>query len=384
MAVQRKSKCSSCPDFFRVDCSSQVVFCNGQIGKVIDYYQSKKDLLEDLRGKALPGNLCCTSKSKKSVKTAKEFFAKRDIRNSNFYKRSKSYYLFLSGKCNNKCLFCFVRGEDPGEEMSLAKIKRRIAGIKEENVVLFGGEPTFHPEFMKITRYLVNKGKKIVVSTNGIKLARPAFAKEFLKENPRQVSVSLHSHLKKTHEYLSGAKNYEETIKGIENIVLWKNNQTTSRINIVINRYNYKQLLPISKFCVSLGIDSIRFNMLSPVMRGKSFNRMPKTLVHPVQTVPYIKKALDYLGTISSVNVRVGNHPLCYFPRIYWPYLANSRLVLEKHSNYEKTAAEGITVSSLDPVCIECAQKRSCPGIKFSLLVCLGKKISDSLKPFRK
>ena len=384
MAARHKKKCSVCPDLFRVDCNSQVVFCDGRIGKVIDYYQNKKDLLEDFLKKTLPESFCGNFKTKKNTTTAAEFVAQRDIQNLGFYQRSSSYYLFLSGKCNNKCLFCFARGDLPHKGMSLAKIRRRIAAIKEDNVVLFGGEPTLHPEFIKITRYLGGKGKKVIVSTNGIKLSRLSFARALLKENPRQVSVSLHSHLKRNHEYLSGANNYEKTIKGIKNLVLLKSDKTISRVNIVINRVNYRQLLPMSKFCVSLGVNSIRFNMLSPVITGKSLKEKPKAPVHPAQTASYIKEALNYLESVASVSVRVSNHPLCYFPRSYWSYLANSRLVLEKHSNYESLAPEGITVASLDPKCINCAQKKFCPGAKFSSLAFWGKKMSDSLKPFRK
>ena len=85
--------------------------------------------------------------------------------------KKKSKHILITGLCNNNCMFCFSKGILKKQHKPLQQIKKELKeGIKEgcEKLVLSGGEPTIHPNFLEI----LEEGKKadyksISTITNG-------------------------------------------------------------------------------------------------------------------------------------------------------------------------------------------------------------------------
>src|SRR4030065_1772544 len=89
-------------------------------------------------------------------------------------------------QCNNHCLFC-VQGRKR-EAVAFKKIgdienfvrEAAISGKKE--VVLTGGEPTLHPDFLRIVRFSKeNNFKNIQVQTNGRMFAYRDFCRQTIQ-----------------------------------------------------------------------------------------------------------------------------------------------------------------------------------------------------------
>ena len=87
-------------------------------------------------------------------------------------------------RCNLSCPTCFA-GSSPQHSnlMSMKEFTRQvdqlIAGGKSgsDMIQLSGGEPTIHPQFFEMVDLLFDRGfKQVCINSNGLKLARPAFA----------------------------------------------------------------------------------------------------------------------------------------------------------------------------------------------------------------
>ena len=70
--------------------------------------------------------------------------------------------------CNQRCCFCYNE-EQKGLHPTLSDIKKILDKLFDSeiyNVVLTGGEPTSHPDFLKILEYMKDKGFSIGIVTN--------------------------------------------------------------------------------------------------------------------------------------------------------------------------------------------------------------------------
>ena len=374
----KKKECLSCPEAYRVGWGSRVIFCNGERGDVIDSYRERGDILREFL-ELYPNHSCSKRKPlslrKESRPESKAIFP------SPYYKQASFLYLMLNHRCNNDCRFCYLGNKKKTANRPFPEIKKIIEEAPEKKITLFGGEPTINPFFFTIVDLLQRKGKKIKMTTNARKFSERTFTSRFFVQDFEQITVSLHSFKKKEHEYLTNSPGFTETVRGIQNIARYKKNKTRIRANIVIHKRNYKDLRRIVQFAAELGVNTIRLNGLGVSMvKNAAYNR--ELAVDPGLTIPFISDAVEYLRA-KQKNIRcyVSNHPFCYFPQIFWPFLSNRRLTLEKHSDELALYPQGTLSATLSAACADCVVKEHCPGFYYSSLLCFNKSIDAKLKP---
>jgi len=82
----------------------------------------------------------------------------------------------VTGKCNLKCQYCYGDDESlPTEELSAeewAAVFRQLRSWGLMRVDLSGGEPTIRPDILRIAVAAMEAGLSVVVSTNGMVLAK--------------------------------------------------------------------------------------------------------------------------------------------------------------------------------------------------------------------
>jgi len=80
-------------------------------------------------------------------------------------------YIEITTRCNMSCAHCGVDAKVTGEDMTFEVFKEALKVCPDvKTVTLGGGEPTIHPEFMKILEYAIEvKGAKenVGITTNG-------------------------------------------------------------------------------------------------------------------------------------------------------------------------------------------------------------------------
>jgi len=121
----------------------------------------------------------------------------------------------ITGACNLRCPTCFA-GSAPGDPAIvsasdvLANVDRRIEleGGRLDVVMVSGGEPTIHPEFVTLVRELADRDiVRILINTNGVAVARDDRIVELLADLNRRVEVYLQfdGFAPSTHRRLRGA-----------------------------------------------------------------------------------------------------------------------------------------------------------------------------------
>lgn len=103
----------------------------------------------------------------------------------------------LTESCNLECPLCYSASGPRGKHVPYDDCIKAIERLIEvegrpEVLQLSGGEPTLHPEFLKILKYAVDRPIDIVmINTNGIKIAHDPDFIHHLAEHRRRIEVYL-------------------------------------------------------------------------------------------------------------------------------------------------------------------------------------------------
>ena len=99
----------------------------------------------------------------------------------------------LTRACNLRCPHCFVEAGAPREvEMSTERILRLLdewAEMGVFSVVITGGEPSIHPDFLKIVHHAYNLGFTVAIASNGMPLSEKML--EQIPQDDVIISISL-------------------------------------------------------------------------------------------------------------------------------------------------------------------------------------------------
>ncbi len=226
--------------------------------------------------------------------------------------------------CNNHCDFC-AQGNKRSfvKRKSLAEISNILSEARKngvDGVVFTGGEPTLHPEIIKIVSKAKSLGfSKIQLQTNGRSLAYIDFCKKLKDAGVNEMGPSLHGSSPELHEKLTCAPgSFRETVKGIINC---KKLGMYVLTNSVITSANYKDLPSLARLLVKLGVNQFQFAFVHII--GTAWENKNWIVPKKSEIMPYVKKGLDI-----GINAGV----LCYTEAI--PYCLMK--------GYEKCVAEAI------------------------------------------
>lgn len=177
--------------------------------------------------------------------------------------------LILTNKCNFKCPYC--RGTKLRESiLPIEKCKYIIDLWASEwlrNIRFSGGEPTLHPDLVKIVQYTTTKKtiKRIAISTNGS--ADYSLYKELFYSGINDFSISLDACCSSTGEKMSGGdKSYKKIIENISKL----SSLTYVSIGTVVTEANIKEVEKIIILADSLGVADIR--IIPAAQNGNAFS----------------------------------------------------------------------------------------------------------------
>lgn len=181
--------------------------------------------------------------------------------------------LYVTSKCNSKCLHCFYWRElnKKKNELTLDEIEKLSKGFKNLLYLnLTGGEPFLREDIDKIVYYFYrnSKSKFVNISTNGIlsDVIREK-VKEILnscKDIHLNISVSLDA-VGEKHDKIRGVKgNFEKSIKTIKYLNELKNENKNLRIiaNTVFSKYNKDEVMKLHEHLLGLNVDQHRVGIV--------------------------------------------------------------------------------------------------------------------------
>ncbi len=136
----------------------------------------------------------------------------------------------ITNNCNLGCPTCYANS-GKGEYLSLDKISEMLdffiesEGGEAEILQISGGEPTIHPEIIKIIQLARTKNiRYIMLNTNGIKIAEDEeFVKELSKFKGKfEIYLQFDGFDSKTYSHLRGRDLLKLKYKAIENLIKYE------------------------------------------------------------------------------------------------------------------------------------------------------------------
>lgn len=214
------------------------------------------------------------------------------------------HHVILTSGCQNACKFCATGDLD---HMLICDNVIDFLDIHDgDTVLLTGGEPTIHKDFINIAKYIKEQGGKIDILTNSIKFTDPKFcidASEFI--DSAQCSFYSWSEVITTH--ITGNKNaYKATISGIHNLI---NAGVDVQIKTLVNlRSCYRTLdMTLYKIINEFGRDKVWMSGCDFV--GNLYTNYG-LMVPLKRCTGHINKAID-IATSVGVKVELMYMPLC-------------------------------------------------------------------------
>ena len=287
----------------------------------------------------------------------------------------KTLYCAVTYACNEHCRFCpCSNGAASIPHLSYECVCDAIDhSVKEQgvnNVLLSGGEPTLHPDFFRILEYIKNKGLRLSLLTNALKLADKSFAKQmFSIIDGRQldVTVAFHSHIPEKHDFLTQRKDsFCESMKGVRNMLEQCVNLSIK--NNIVN-YTFQDLPDYVRWMTSTFDDSITLILCNIDINGTAANNKANVAVAFEDSMPYVQQALDIIIKLRKEghkrNVKLLTTPMCKIDPYYWGFIENAtrnNVAAYKVPNGDLMWDVSSDSGPMFEACKNCDLKSCCPG----------------------
>jgi len=267
----------------------------------------------------------------------------------------------ITNDCNMDCPICFTYNRpDQKYYKPLADVVTIIDQVlaRSENlqlVDLTGGEPSLHPDLPEIVQYIRSRGiPRVLVNTNGIRIARdPEFAQR-LKDSGAHVVLSLDTFRKDRSMAIHGMDVVAIKRKALE--VLEQLNIPTTILTVCIKNVNEEEVAEIvgtyipKDFIRSVTIQ----NMTYTGQNGSLFEPREHITMDEVESVVARNPGFSEKDFISPASY----HPLCYSQAYYLVHegkalpftlvLPPERLRALTEGRYYLTADQGIALEFLN------------------------------------
>ena len=241
------------------------------------------------------------------------------------------FILNIGGKSNNDSISCGLQNADP---VPFENILERIKGANNKNILIIGGEPTIHPDFIKVLKILNNRN--VSVLTNGRMLSYDAFC-DSIKNKNMHFLVEVFSHDGKKHDKLTKVRgSFKQTINGIK--------------KPIERNFNVSVVIPLINGSIKDIEETIDFFKGFDLGNIILYNPAPNNSIDSSKIPKFITKKTG-IGKILSENpflVRIENIPYCFLKQ-----KGSISHFLPYNDRFKIRVAQ----------CKECDYQNICPGI---------------------
>jgi len=265
--------------------------------------------------------------------------------------KDERHWVRLTRLCNQRCKFCLDSWNHNGTYVDSDELRDYIRKGREQGktrLILSGGEPTIHPDYVKFIKYGRELGYDwIQTVSNGMMFAYPKFARAVAHAGLKEATFSIHGHDAKTQDSLTGTPQaFESAIQGIRN--LQAIGGVVINIDIVVNKQNYKQLPETIDFFMDLGIKE--FDLLYIIPFGRGFTDYRKQLFFDLDddAYPYFQKAFEK-SKLPGVYLWTNRLPVNYLEN--YEHLIQDPHKLHYEINGGRHNFEGLARFGVPPDC---------------------------------
>lgn len=301
---------------------------------------------------------------------------KKNIRNieerDNKIKRLEFY---ISSSCRNNCIFCGEKDllEDfKGQFVAKAEAEREIRKRAKAGfnfLVLTGGEPTLHPDIVKIAKLAKGLRYQVFVNSDGGRFSEENFCRKIMPHID-YLSFSIYGHTDRLHNlHTRNGKSFSILKKSLENVEKIPA-ETKISARILMTKHNFSRLPKIIDFISRYKrVKKILFSGLAP--EGRALENY-RNLVVPLGEIRKKIPLLARLVAKKSRKIKFFGLPVCVLGELEerssdtkWHF----QITLKKIRRGKRTVlAETEGFKPLKGVmkpdkCLRCSKKDFCPGI---------------------
>ncbi len=221
-------------------------------------------------------------------------------------------WLTINRQCNLACYWCY-QGKllSSVEKMTLDLARELIdlsIGMGAQKIILLGGEPTIHPDFLEIVRYC--RKVETGLLTNGIAFANKKFLARTLDAGLSAISTSLKGTGDCDYASNCGARNvFAKVMQSIENV---EASGARHQVSVTVSRSvidDWPAMLQVIRNC---GARQFTFSFERPVVKASDVTFDDRML--PGKIIPFIEQTMypSLLETGVDFDLNV-TFPQCHF-----------------------------------------------------------------------
>lgn len=221
--------------------------------------------------------------------------------------------LWLGLRCEVRCKFCYDERLPATRKgwLDLADAIRALEKFRfyygNEFVDFMGGEPTLHPQILKVISHAASIGLRPTVITHGMNLARPDRAAAFADAGVHDFLVSVHAVGSIASEiHGRGKNNSARQVMALDNLRMLG---IPFRFNVTMIRDNLTQLEAIAELAAHKGARVVNFLTFNPYFEWERDIEVSFQARHS-EIVPYLKRAID-ICTAAGIEANVRYMPPC-------------------------------------------------------------------------
>lgn len=297
-------------------------------------------------------------------------------------------YILLTENCNLNCAMC-IRGKQQGIQMDIAKLQEVIEknDLSDHDIVLTGGEPTLHRQFVDIVHLMCSKVKTVTITSNG---TNDLHIQELSKFQNLSYQISLDGDAE-AHNRIRGNNAYERTWNNLLQLDYAKSKYSVASVVSNKNKTEIFNLIPELAQLNYMRYWRISYEMpfgsagFENMMSADEWNAFVTELLHKANFKVKIQKIFPFdlynqrreeleqlpVGRFRSINCGSGKNKIYVYPdfKVYPCTCLTDFCVgeLDKQTLEEILADNHIkqfTDYKLleDATCIDCEYKKYCNG----------------------
>jgi len=269
--------------------------------------------------------------------------------------------------CNIGCVFCsnpvagFRGTQDRYDyDQFLKKWRAYMRGEKgvfrkfgdtRDFVNLTGGEPTLHPDFIKILAVIRKSvpGQRIKLLSNARLFRHQGLARLTLDvaQRPFEVAVPMFGHDRRSHESISRAPgSFADTCAGLDNLFACRRPGQKIECRVILTRMQMRVFHRLLPFLLNRFPGFASLELLFVEMEGFAEKYLGRLAISMTECARRLDR--EYAALRRFKRLRLLHFPLCVVPRRLWPYVWNS------------LDPKKVTWA---PGCGACRARRDCVGI---------------------
>lgn len=234
--------------------------------------------------------------------------------------------LFLTGKCNHRCIMC---PQPPvKEEESLTDFNLKLISLfdkQTKEIGITGGEPTLVGDDLfrivsKLKKELPCSG--VCILSNGVMFAQDSYARKLAACNhpDLQIDIPIFSDIPREHNDIVGANTFYKTVKGLYNLALYRQR---IGIRIVIHKLTYKRLPQLAQYIYHNFpfVSQVAFMQMETI--GCAENNISQLWIDPADYNDELSEAIEILD-MRGMNPFIYNAQLCVLPENIRKYAVQS------------------------------------------------------------